>query len=315
MLRSAIMAASRNRGIERVVSGAPVSRSVVHRFVGGADISAAVGAASSLVEQGLFVTLDFLGEDTTDVGRADAVATAYLRLMEALDQAGLTEMRDPQTGRSDVSVKLSALGQALPDGDAVALDHARQICAGARRVGATVTLDAEDHTTTDSTLIILAELRRDFPETAAVVQSYLRRTEGDCQDLAKDGVRVRLCKGAYDEPASVAFPTRAEVDRSYVRCLNVLLAGQCYPMFATHDSRLIEIAAGRAQHYGVGPGEFEFQMLYGVRPDEQRRLVRAGHLMRVYIPYGSEWYSYLMRRLAERPANLSFFLRALVSKG
>jgi proline dehydrogenase len=160
MLRSAIMAASRNRGIERVVSGAPVSRSVVHRFVGGADISAAVGAASSLVEQGLFVTLDFLGEDTTDVGRADAVATAYLRLMEALDQAGLTEMRDPQTSRSDVSVKLSALGQALPDGDAVALDHARQICAGARRVGATVTLDAEDHTTTDSTLSCAGTSRR-----------------------------------------------------------------------------------------------------------------------------------------------------------
>jgi proline dehydrogenase len=315
MLRSAIMAASRNRGIERVVSDAPVSRSVVRRFVGGADVSAAVGTASSLVEQGLLVTLDHLGEDTTDIAKADGVVSAYLRLLEALNQAGLTEMSGPLTARADLSVKLSALGQALPDGEAVALSHAQQICAEARRVGATVTLDAEDHTTTDSTLTILAQLRLDFPETAAVVQSYLRRTEGDCRDLAKDGVRVRLCKGAYDEPASVAFPTRGEVDRSYVRCINALLAGEGYPMFATHDPRLIEIAAARAQHYGVGPGEFEFQMLYGIRPDEQRRLALAGHLLRVYIPYGGEWYSYLMRRLAERPANLSFFLRALVSKG
>jgi len=315
MLRSAIMAASRNRGIERVVSGAPISRSVVRRFVGGADTSAAIGTASSLVAQGLLVTLDHLGEDTTDVAKADAVVTAYLRLLEALHQAGLTEMSGPRTARADLSVKLSALGQALPDGEPIALDHARQICAAARRVGATVTLDAEDHTTTDSTLTILGQLREDFPETAAVVQAYLRRTEGDCRDLAKDGVRVRLCKGAYHEPASVAFPTAIDVDRSYVRCINILLAGQGYPMFATHDPRLIDIAAVRAQHHGVGSADFEFQMLYGVRPDEQRRLAKAGHLMRVYIPYGNEWYSYLMRRLAERPANLSFFLRALVSKG
>jgi proline dehydrogenase len=213
-----------------------------------------------------------------------------------------------------VSVKLSAVGQALPDdGEKIALEHARTICSEARRVGATVTLDMEDHTTTDSTLEILRQLRVDFPETAAVLQAYLHRTEGDCRDLAYAGSRVRLCKGAYREPASVAFQRRQDVDSSYVRCINVLLQGDGYPMFATHDPTLIAIAADRAHVYGRTA--FEFQMLYGIRPDEQRRLAAAGHTVRVYVPYGAQWYGYLMRRLAERPANLTFFARAVVTKG
>jgi proline dehydrogenase len=157
--------------------------------------------------------------------------------------------------------------------------------------------------------------RADFPDTAAVLQSYLRRTEGDCRDLAVAGSRVRLCKGAYNEPASVAFSTKDEVDRSYVRCLNVLLAGDGYPMWATHDPRLIDIALARAESFGRAPGQYEFQMLYGIRPKEQRRLAADGQTVRVYLPYGQQWYGYLMRRLAERPANLVFFLRSLVSKG
>jgi proline dehydrogenase len=173
----------------------------------------------------------------------------------------------------------------------------------------------EDHTTTDSTLGILSELRADFPDTAAVLQAYLRRTLGDCRDLATAGSRVRLCKGAYREPESVAYQKREEVDLSYVRCMNVLLSGDGYPMFATHDPRLVEIGVERAAFHGVGLDEFEFQMLYGIRPDEQRRLAAAGHTVRVYIPYGAQWYGYLMRRLAERPANLTFFARSLLSKG
>jgi proline dehydrogenase len=171
----------------------------------------------------------------------------------------------------------------------------------------------EDHTTTDSTLEILRQLRLDFPETGAVLQAYLHRTEADCRDLAYGGSRVRLCKGAYKEPASVAYQRRQEVDLAYVRCMNVLLAGAGYPMFATHDPRLIAIAADRAG--GRENSTYEFQMLYGIRPDEQRRLAAAGQTVRVYVPYGGEWYGYLMRRLAERPANLAFFGRALLSKG
>jgi proline dehydrogenase len=315
MLRSMILAASRNRGIERLVSNAPVSRTVVRRFVGGSDRSAAVGAASALVEDALYVTLDHLGEDTTDAEQAAAIAEEYVALLAALDGAGLTERLGPLTARAEVSVKLSAIGQALPgDGEKIALEHARRICAAASGVGATVTLDMEDHTTTDSTLATLVELRADFQETAGVLQSYLRRTEGDCRDLAGVGSRIRLCKGAYQEPASVAYQDELDVDLSYIRCANILLAGQGYPMFATHDPRLIGIARERAKFHGKGLQEYELQMLYGVRPAEQQRLAHEGHAVRVYIPYGSDWYGYLMRRLAERPSNLSFFLRSLVSK-
>ncbi|HEY2166787.1 MAG TPA: proline dehydrogenase family protein [Jatrophihabitantaceae bacterium] len=316
MLRSAILAASRNSGIERLVTHAPVTRGLVQRFVGGADTAHGVQAARALVAQGLTVTLDHLGEDTTDADQARGVADAYVELLDALERAGLAERLGPLAARCDVSVKLSAVGQALPgDGEKIALDNARRICARAQRAGATVTLDMEDHTTTDSTLAILHDLRLDFPDTGAVLQSYLHRTLQDCRDLSTAGSRIRLCKGAYREPASVAYQKGEDVDLSYVRCVNVLLAGRGYPMFATHDPRLIAIAIERAQFHGKGLGEHEFQMLYGIRPDEQVRLSRAGHTVRVYLPYGAQWYGYLMRRLAERPANLTFFGRALLSKG
>jgi Proline dehydrogenase len=311
VLRSAILAAARNERIEHLITHAPVSRGVVHRFVGGPDTESAVAAARTLIEGGLTVTLDHLGEDTVERAQADTVAAAYLELLRALEAAGLAERLGLLTARAEVSVKLSAVGQALPDnGEKIALEHARTICAEARRVGATVTLDMEDHTTTDSTLEILRQLRVDFPETAAVLQAYLRRTETDCRELAYAGSRVRLCKGAYREPATVAYQRRQDVDLSYVRCANVLLKGAGYPMFATHDPTLIAIVKDRA---GIRP--FEFQMLYGIRPDEQRRLAAAGHTVRVYLPYGAQWYGYLMRRLAERPANLAFFGRALITKG
>jgi proline dehydrogenase len=309
-----ILAAARNPRIESLVTHAPVTRSVVRRFVGGADSASAVAVTRELTADGLTVTLDHLGEDTTDRAQADSVAAAYLQLLRELEAAGLTGRLGMLTARAEVSVKLSAVGQALADnGEKVALEHARTICAEARRVGATVTLDMEDHTTTDSTLEILRQLRVDFPETAAVLQAYLRRTEGDCRDLAYAGSRVRLCKGAYREPPSVAYQRRQDVDLSYVRCLKVLLDGAGYPMFATHDPTLIAIAADRAR--AAQKTGFEFQMLYGIRPDEQRRLAGEGHTVRVYVPYGAQWYGYLMRRLAERPANLTFFARALATKG
>jgi proline dehydrogenase len=319
MLRSVILSAAHNRGLERVITKAPVTRDVVRRFVGGPDESSAVGSASKLVEDGLLVSIDHLGEDTSDAGQAQDNTDAYLRLLDALHRAGLTDRLRPLTTRTEVSVKLSAVGQALGgasgDGAKLALEHVHRICTRAAEVGAAVTLDAEDHTTTDSTLTVLHALRADFPDTACVLQAYLRRTEGDCRDLAVAGSRVRLCKGAYNEPASVAFQTTDEVDRSYVRCLNTLFAGAGYPMWATHDPRLIEIALARAAAYGRDAGEYEFQMLYGIRPGEQRRLAGAGQNVRVYLPYGRQWYGYLVRRLAERPANLTFFLRSLASKG
>ena len=303
-MRSVILAASRNARVKQVVATAPISRSVVRRFVPGETADDAVRAARELTGQGLAVSLDNLGEDTTDPEQAAAAGQAAVSQLDRLATEGLTPA-------AEISIKLSAMGQALPgDGEQIALSHAHLICAAAERAGTTVTLDMEDHTTTDSTLRILAELRRDFPSTGAVVQSYLRRTEADCRDLAAAGSRVRLCKGAYDEPESVAFQDRHEVDKSYVRCLKILMDGAGYPMVATHDPTLIEIACSS----GRKPGTYEFQMLYGIRPNEQLRLAGLGHKVRIYVPYGQEWYGYLMRRLAERPANVAFFLRALAGR-
>nr|WP_222129350.1 proline dehydrogenase family protein [Nocardioides sp. zg-1228] len=308
LLRQPILLLARSQGVQRLVSTMPVSSSVVRSYVPGETTADAVAATSTLVEDGLRVSLDYLGEDTTDAALADATVAAYKELLADLAAKGLA----PQ---AEVSVKLTAIGQSLPDnGHKVALENARDICRAARNAGTTVTLDMEDHTTTDSTLAILRELRKDFPETGAVLQAMLRRTEADCRALAYEGSRVRLCKGAYMEPERVAFQDRADIDKSYVRCLKVLLGGQGYPMIATHDPRMVKIASALASRFGRRPGTYEFQMLYGIRPEEQRRLAAAGESVRVYIPYGTEWYGYLMRRLAEKPSNLAFFARSLVSK-
>jgi proline dehydrogenase len=308
VLRQPLLLLARSTKVKDLVSTMPVSSGIVNRFVPGETTDAAVRATHDLIESGLHVTLDFLGEDTLDREQADQTVAAYLDLLSSLSERGLAR-------NAEVSVKLSAIGQALPDeGEKVALENARTICHAARNAGTTVTLDMEDHTTTDSTLGILRELRKDFPETGAVLQAYLRRTEADCRDLAYEGSRVRLCKGAYKEPESVAFQDRADVDKSYVRCLKVLMAGQGYPMVASHDPRMIDIAGALATRYNRTQGSYEYQMLFGIRPDEQQRLAESGEKVRVYLPYGGEWYGYLMRRMAERPSNLRFFLRSLVSK-
>jgi proline dehydrogenase len=308
LLREPLLLLSRSQTVKNLVSSMPVSAGIVRSYVPGETTEAAVLATAGLVDDGLRTTLDFLGEDTLDVEQAEATVAAYTELLRELALKGLT-------GHAEVSVKLSAIGQALPDnGHKLALENARSICRAARNAGTTVTIDMEDHTTTDSTLAILRDLRKDFPETGAVLQSYLHRTEADCRALAYEGSRVRLCKGAYNEPDDVAFQERVEVDKSYVRCLKVLLSGQGYPMIATHDPRMIEIASSLASRYGRPQGSYEFQMLYGIRPEEQKRLAVGGEAVRVYLPYGQEWYGYLMRRLAERPQNLSFFLKSLISK-
>lgn len=308
LLRQPLLLLARSETVKKFVRTMPVSAGIVSSHVPGETTASAVDATRVLVDDGLKASLDFLGEDTLDAEQAEATVSAYLDVLQQLSVRGLTRS-------AEVSVKLSAIGQALPEnGNKIALENARTICRAARNASTTVTLDMEDHTTTDSTLAILRDLRKDFPETGAVVQAYLHRTEADCRSLAYEGSRVRLCKGAYKEPEEVAFQDRLEVDKSYVRCLKVLLAGQGYPMIATHDPRMVEIASSLASRYGREQGSYEFQMLYGIRPGEQRRLATSGETVRVYIPYGLEWYGYLMRRLAERPQNLSFFVKSLISR-
>ncbi|MFI1199680.1 proline dehydrogenase family protein [Streptomyces sp. NPDC020883] len=308
MLGPVLLAAARSDSIRRVVAAAPVTRPVVERFVAGERLDESMAAVRNLAARGMDVTLDHLGEDITDPAEALRNRDAYLQLAAALKELGLGT-------RAEMSVKLSAFGQALPGGHDLALRNVTPVVEAAAEAGTTVTLDMEDHTTVDSTLAVLAALRERFPQTGAVLQSYLFRTEDDCRALSGEGSRVRLVKGAYKEPATVAFQDKQEVDRAYVRCLKILMAGQGYPMIGSHDPRMVAIAQELAHRNGRKPADYEFQMLFGIREAEQRRLVEEGHRMRVYIPYGTDWYGYFMRRLAERPANLTFFLRSLATRG
>lgn len=311
-LRPAIIAASRRPGLRRAAEGLPVTRRVVHRFVPGETIDSALDSVAALRVSGRCVSLDYLGEDVTTADDADAAVRVYLDLIARLARFGEHAGVRPL----EVSLKLSALGQSLDrDGEKIARDNAFAICEAARRAGVWVTVDAEDHTTTDSTLTIVRDLRAEFGWLGVALQAYLRRTPGDCEAFAAAGARIRLCKGAYDEPASVAYRDPDAVTDSYLRCLHVLMAGSGYPMVASHDPAIIEAVPALAREAGRGAPDFEYQMLYGIRDDEQRRLAESGNRVRVYVPFGTQWYGYFMRRLAERPANLTFFLRALAQRG
>jgi len=310
--RPAILAAGRQEGLRRTAERLPVTREVVHRFVPGETIADVTNSVEQLRDSRRLVSIDYLGEDVTDTDAADATVEAYQRLLEAL----ATRDEVPAAVRPlEVSLKLSALGQALPrDGEKIALENARAICERAQRAGVWVTIDAEDHTTTDSTLSLVRELRADFDWVGTVLQAYLKRTHGDCTEFAASGARIRLCKGAYDEPASVAHRDRDDVTDSYLRCLGVLMGGTGYPMVASHDPAIIDAVPALVRENSRSADDFEYQMLYGIRDKEQRRLAEEGNHVRVYVPFGTQWYGYFVRRLAERPANLKFFLRALAER-
>jgi len=312
VVRPAILAAGRSDSLRRASERLPVTRKVVHRFVPGETAGDALNAVEQLRHSGRMISIDYLGEDVTDIDTANATVDAYRELLDAL---GTRDERVAAVRPLEVSLKLSALGQALPrDGEKIALENAHTICTRAQRVGAWVTVDAEDHTTTDSTLSIVRELRADFDWLGTVLQAYLKRSRADCAEFAASGARIRLCKGAYDEPASVAFRDRDDVTDSYLTCLRVLMAGSGYPMVASHDPEILEAVPALARENGRGVDEFEYQMLYGIRDAEQRRLADEGNQVRVYVPFGTQWYGYFVRRLAERPANLTFFLRALAER-
>jgi proline dehydrogenase len=304
VLRRVLLAASASPRLRQLIVAAPQTRAIVDSYVAGESADDAVRVTRMLRASGLLVTLDYLGEETSDAQRAAATAAQYVHLLGKLAAEGLTE-----DGAVEVSVKPTALGLLLNEG--VATEHLERIAIAAREAGTTVTVDAEDHRTTDASLRMATALRERFSSVGSVVQAALRRTESDVRELAAPGVRVRLCKGAYAEPAQEAFDAKHDVDRSFARCLRILMAGQGYPMIATHDPRLIAIT--RSLGMGRPAASFEHQMLYGVRPEEQLRLAAAGAQVRVYVPYGNDWYRYLIRRLAERPANLALFLRSLGS--
>ena len=307
-MQKALLAAAARPGLRRAVTGNPATRRVVDRFVAGETLDDALTAVRALCADGVMVTLDHLGEDITTRAEAEHSRDAYLALLAGLAPLGLGP-------GAEVSVKLSAFGQSLPDGGQdLALELVRPVVEAASAMGSTVTLDMEDHRTIDSTLAVLADLRKEHPGTGSVLQAMLFRTEEDAKALAVSGSRIRLVKGAYNEPSTVAHRSKKDVDAAYARCLEILMAGPGYPMVGSHDPALIALAHELAAQHSRAADSWEVQMLFGIRPEEQRRLAAAGTQVRAYVPYGVDWYAYFMRRLAERPANVRFFLRSLASK-
>jgi proline dehydrogenase len=306
LLRHSLLWASRRRGVQRVVSNSPLTRRLVRRFVAGEALGDTVSVVRRLAGRGLSVTVDHLGEDTRDAADARAAVTVHRSLIARLASEALAS-------RAEVSLKLSALGQEVDE--ELAFENAREVCRTAAEAGILVTLDMENHTTTDSTLRVGGRLRAEHPATGLVIQASLRRSEDDCRALAHPGSRVRLCKGAYQESAALAWQRRNDVRAAYLRCLRILLDGGALPLIATHDPALIGACHRLMAAAGDAGVPHEHQMLFGVRSDEQARLAAAGEEVRVYVPFGERWYPYLMRRMAERPANLALVLRALARRG
>src|SRR5215212_5654158 len=303
-LRSSLLWLSRRRSLGRLATRLPVTRSMVARFVAGETLEEALAALNRLAEAGFRTTVDVLGEAVMSTDDATTATESYLATLDALAARGLDR---------NVSVKLSQMGLAI-DRQACR-ENVRRILERAADHEAFVRIDMEDHSTTDATLALWRELRSvnaGRGDSGVVIQAALRRSAADIEQLIEERARVRLCKGAYVEPASVAFPDKVDVDVAYATLMERLLADGTFPAIATHDERLIGRAVAFTRERGIDPNRFEFQMLYGVRRDVQERLVRAGFGVRVYVPFGKQWYPYFMRRLAERPANVAFILRSIL---
>lgn len=270
------------------------------RFVAGETLDEALEASRRLNDQGLEVTLDFLGESVTDRERAEAATGSYLRSLDTIPGSG---------ARASISLKPTQLGLAIDPN--LCYENLLRIVGRARELDNFVRIDMESSAYTQSTLDVFERVFERYRNVGVVIQSYMRRSEGDIARLVELGAPVRLCKGAYDEPVSVAFQRKEEVDANYVKLMKMLLSGGAPTAIATHDEKMVNATLAFVREEGIDAQAFEFQMLYGVRRDYQRRIVSDGHRMRIYVPYGSEWYSYLMRRMAERPANLIFVTRAV----
>jgi proline dehydrogenase len=301
ILRSAFISLSRNQVLRRFFESSAVGRRMSSRFVAGRDIADALRVAKTVNDQGMAVTMDSLGESVTSEAQAFEAAEIYHQLLEQIAALKLN---------GNISVKLTQMG--LEQSPELAESIAESLAKHAKSTGNFVRIDMEDSTLTQVTLNIVRRLnaRPDLRGTIGVViQAYLYRSQADIEQLVADGIRIRLCKGAYKEPAEVAFPRKADVDANFEHLSKMLLDSAIYHGIASHDEAMIEAAKDFASKHGIGPDRFEFQMLYGVRRDLQRRLVKEGYNVRVYIPFGQEWYPYFMRRLAERPANVVFLAK------
>lgn len=300
-MKSALLYMSASESLKNFLTKFKSFNNVTQRFVAGEEIRDAVAAIRQLNSKGITATFDHLGESFSKEEATREEVREYQRLIEAIKQHSLD---------SNVSVKLTQLG--LDIDSEICYENTRAIVAAAASENNFVRIDMEDSTKTDATLEIFRRLRAEFENVGIVVQSYLYRTEKDIEALLKIGARIRLCKGAYKEPESVAFANKADVDKNYVKLMQMLLPSGIYHGIATHDPKMIEATRQFAKETGITSDRYEFQMLYGVRRDLQESLVKEGYRMRVYVPYGKFWYPYFMRRLAERPANVWFVLKNMM---
>ena len=303
LTRSVLIYLSRHEGLKEFAVHFRLFKKLTTRFVAGETIDEAVAAIRELNAEGCTASFDHLNESVASPAEAEAEVREYLDILARIDETGI---------KSNVSIKLTQFGLELdPE---LAYKNARVIVADAARRGNFVRVDMEASSVTQQTIVIFKRLRAEFGlnDVGIVLQSYLRRTYDDAVDVLKLPARIRICKGAYNEPPEVAFPDKKDVDENYVRVVQLLLSSGIYHGIATHDPKMIAATIDFAARNGIGKESFEFQMLYGVRRDLQRQLAKDGYNMRVYVPYGKHWYPYFMRRLAERPANIWFVLKNLV---
>lgn len=308
MMRSLFLYLSEAGWSRKLVTGLPVARRTAQRFVAGESLEQAITAAKTLNDKGIYVSLDLLGETVLSVEECEQATRNYIELLEVIDQHHL---------KSNISVKLTQLG--LDISEDVTINNMRSILDKAKSLGLTVNIDMEASEYTDVTLRIFRQLNDVYDNVGVVVQAYLYRSESDMHQLGSEGATVRLCKGAYKEPSAIAFPDKDDVDANFVKLMQLFLsekyrASGAYLKVATHDPAMIEATEAYVKANNVPLDTFEFQMLYGIRSQTQEELVQKGYKVRVYVPYGSQWYPYFMRRLAERPANIWFFIRSFFAR-
>jgi proline dehydrogenase len=303
LTRSALIYLSQKEGLKDFAARFRLFKKLTTRFIAGESIAEAVAAIRELNGEGCSASFDHLNESVANAAEAEGEVREYLRILEQIDETGIN---------SNISIKLTQFGLGLdPE---LAYRNARAVVAEAARRGHFVRVDMESSEVTQATIDVFKRLRSEFGlnDVGIVLQSYLRRTYEDAVELLKLPARIRICKGAYDEPPEVAFPDKQDTDNNYVRVMQLLLKSQVYHGIATHDPKMIEATLDFMRREGIAKDSFEFQMLYGIRRDLQRQLARDGYNMRVYVPYGKHWYPYFMRRLAERPANIWFVLKNLL---
>jgi proline dehydrogenase len=303
LTRSALIYLSQHEGLKEFAAKFRLFKKLTTRFVAGETIEEATAAIREINAEGCTASFDHLNESVTNAAETEAEVKEYLEILARIDETGI---------KSNVSIKLTQFGLELdPE---LAYKNARVIVADAARRGNFVRVDMESSQVTQITIDIFQRLRAEFGlnDVGIVLQSYLRRTYNDAEELVKLPARIRICKGAYSEPPEVAFPDKKDTDENYIRVMKLLLSSGIYHGIATHDPKMINATVEFAQQEGIGKEAFEFQMLYGIRRDLQRQLAKDGYNVRIYVPYGKRWYPYFMRRLAERPANIWFVMKNLL---